>query len=73
MQLCTQRHIAIIVTKQEENQPVTATGQIKASQPKFQVAVPYGVRQVLGIDDLDADEEALLEAEFTLKRIKQKD
>jgi bifunctional DNA-binding transcriptional regulator/antitoxin component of YhaV-PrlF toxin-antitoxin module len=57
----------------QDDSPMTATGIVKAKQPKFQVAVPYGVRNVLGIDDLDKDEVALLEAEFTLKRIEKKD
>lgn len=56
----------------EQDEPTTATGQIKVSQPKFQAAVPFGVREVLGIDDLDENEVALLEAEYRLKKVKQK-
>jgi bifunctional DNA-binding transcriptional regulator/antitoxin component of YhaV-PrlF toxin-antitoxin module len=57
----------------EHTEPTTATAQIQAGQPKFQTAVPYGVRDVLGINDIDEDEVACLEVEYELKRIKKKD
>lgn len=57
----------------DEDEQVTATGTVSASQPKFQATVPYEVRRVLGINDLKKGEEAILEATFELKRIEKKD
>jgi len=56
-----------------DSEPRTATGQVKAAQPKFQTVVPFGVRDALDINDLGEDEEVILEAEFRVQRIKKKD
>jgi len=56
-----------------ESEPMTATAQIKAAQPKFQTVVPFGVRDALDINDIAEDEEVILEAEFKLQRVKKKD
>lgn len=57
----------------QESSPTTATAQIKAGPPKFQSAVPFEVRQILDINDLDKDEIAYLEVTYELKTVKNKE
>lgn len=58
-----------------DNEPdyeTTVTGTMSVGQPKFQASIPYNVRRVLGINDIDSDKEAIIEAEFRLKKIEDK-
>ena len=60
-----------MASEKRNNESISVT-EISVSGPKFQATVPQTTRQVLGIDDLDENEHAILEAQYKLKSIIEK-
>jgi len=60
------------MTSDKEEPAETTTTTFTVSKPKFQGTIPYQSRRALGIERLADDQEAILEAKLTLKRIVDK-
>jgi hypothetical protein len=56
-----------------DDQENTVVTQLEFGEPKYQATIPERARRVLGVNDLEDDERAIVEAQLKLQEVYTKD